>query len=72
MNQNTYDIFTPLVINTVIATLTYTNFHDNTGFNSLNNADTMIVSAQDNSFANSTSQAMKTLMYQNAFVGIDP
>lgn len=72
MNQNSYYIFAPLVINTVKTTLTYFDYHDYAGFNSVNNADTMIISAQDNGFANSTSQAMKKLMYQNAFVGIDP
>jgi hypothetical protein len=55
MNQAAYDLFSPLVISTVKSTLTYYDYHDTTGFNAGNNADTMIVSAVDNTFANSTS-----------------
>jgi hypothetical protein len=55
MNQATYDLFAPLVINTAKSTLPYYDYHDTAGFNAGNNADTMIVSAIDNTFANSTS-----------------
>jgi len=55
MNQITYDLFTPLVISTAKMYLTNYDYHDLAGYNSANNADTMIVSAVDNTFANSTS-----------------